>query len=74
MEDINDLQWSADDSQIITGSVDQTAIIWDVEKACVHKVLSEAKHFVNGVTIDPLAHFAVTMSSDRRVLLYNRHN
>lgn len=32
LEDIYDLCWSQDSSQIVTGSVDNSAIIWDVQK------------------------------------------
>lgn len=71
LEDVNDLQWSADDSLIITGAVDRTAILWDVEKGQSLKIFNEAKHFVNGVTIDPLSHYAITMSSDRAMRVYN---
>ena len=32
MEDIYDICWSPDSSQILSGSVDNTAILWDVAK------------------------------------------
>ncbi len=32
LEDVYDLCWSHDSSYIITGSVDNSAIIWDVQK------------------------------------------
>lgn len=32
LEDIYDLSWSADEQHIISGSVDNTAIIWDIKK------------------------------------------
>lgn len=32
LEDIYDLSWSNDCCYIITGSVDNTAIVWDVQK------------------------------------------
>jgi len=71
LEDVIDLGWSSDDSLIITGSVDQTAILWDVEKGQKLKIFHEAKHFVNGVALDPLSHYGVTMSSDRAMRIYN---
>lgn len=70
LEDINDLQWSKDDTHIITGSVDRVAILWNVEKCEKVRSFNEAKHFVNGVTIDPLFQYAVTMSSDRSMRVY----
>lgn len=35
LEDIYDLCWSHDSNFIITGSVDNSAIIWDVQKGAV---------------------------------------
>lgn len=32
MEDVYDICWSPDSSQILSGSVDNTAILWDVSK------------------------------------------
>lgn len=32
LEDIYDLSWSHDSCYIVTGSVDNSAIIWDVQK------------------------------------------
>ena len=32
LEDVYDLSWSRDSSYIITGSVDNSAIVWDVVK------------------------------------------
>ena len=32
MEDVYDLCWSPDSTQILSGSVDNTAILWDVSK------------------------------------------
>jgi chromatin assembly factor 1 subunit B len=32
MEDVYDICWSPDGSQIMSGSVDNTAILWDVTK------------------------------------------
>lgn len=32
LEDVYDLCWSCDSSRIITGSVDNTAIVWDIQR------------------------------------------
>ena len=32
LEDIYDLSWSCDSCQVVTGSVDNSAIVWDVQK------------------------------------------
>ena len=38
MEDVYDLCWSPDCTQILSGSVDNTAILWDVSKGCITKL------------------------------------
>ena len=65
LEDINDICWSYDDLHIVSGSVDHTAILWDIEKGQKIAILSDSKHFVNGVAWDPLNSFVATMSCDR---------
>ena len=32
LEDVYDLSWSADGKNLISGSVDNTAILWDTKK------------------------------------------
>lgn len=65
LEDINDLSWSHDDSRLVSGSVDHTAILWDIEKGQKLAIFTDSKHFVNGVAWDPLDRFVATMSCDR---------
>ena len=65
LEDINDLSWSHDDVYLVSGSVDHTAILWDVEKGQKLVILSDSKHFINGVAWDPLNNYVATMSCDR---------
>ena len=36
MEDVYDLAWSPDSNQLITGSVDNSAIVWDANKGTVN--------------------------------------
>ena len=38
MEDVYDLCWSPDCTQILSGSVDNTAILWDVSKGCISSI------------------------------------
>nr|XP_002127701.1 chromatin assembly factor 1 subunit B-like isoform X1 [Ciona intestinalis] len=71
LEDINDLCWSSDDLYIVTGSVDHTAVLWDVNKGQKMAILSEAKHFVHGVAWDPLGQYVATLSCDRSLRIYN---
>ncbi|KAF9420884.1 hypothetical protein BGZ94_009003 [Podila epigama] len=70
LSDIYDLAWSPDGRYIISGSIDNTARIWDVKDAkCIH-VLADHHHYVQGVAWDPLGEFIATQSSDRTVHIY----
>jgi chromatin assembly factor 1 subunit B len=65
MEDVYDLSWSQDSQFLISGSVDNTAIVWDVQKAKSTTMIKEHKGFVQGVAWDPLNKFFATLSTDR---------
>ncbi|KAF9095244.1 hypothetical protein BGX29_009125 [Mortierella sp. GBA35] len=70
LSDIYDLAWSPDGRFIISGSIDNTARIWDVKDAkCIH-VIADHHHYVQGVAWDPLGDFVATQSSDRSVHIY----
>ncbi|KAF9361298.1 hypothetical protein BGX26_004483 [Mortierella sp. AD094] len=70
LSDIYDLAWSPDGRFIISGSIDNTARIWDVKDAkCIH-VITDHHHYVQGVAWDPLGEFVATQSSDRSVNIY----
>lgn len=45
-EDIYDLCWSPDDAKLLSGSIDNTAIIWDFSKGKMDKILTDHKGFV----------------------------
>lgn len=65
MEDVYDLSWSQDSQFLISGSVDNTAIVWDIEKAKSSTIIREHKGFVQGVAWDPLNKYLATISTDR---------
>lgn len=71
LEDIYDLCWSADGRHIISGSVDNSAIMWDVTKDQKLCIFNEHKSFVQGVTWDPLNEYIATMSTDRSCRVYS---
>lgn len=71
LEDIYDLCWSADGRHIISGSVDNSAIIWDVTKDQKLCIFNEHKSFVQGVSWDPLNEYIATMSTDRSCRIFN---
>ncbi|ESQ31417.1 hypothetical protein EUTSA_v10004101mg [Eutrema salsugineum] len=69
-KDVLDLQWSPDDAYLISGSVDNSCIIWDVNKGSVHQILDAHCHYVQGVAWDPLAKYVASLSSDRTCRIY----
>ncbi|XP_050204251.1 chromatin assembly factor 1 subunit FAS2 [Mercurialis annua] len=69
-KDVLDLQWSSDSAFLISGSVDNSCIIWDVNKGSVHQILDGHLHYVQGVAWDPLAKFVASLSSDRTCRVY----
>ncbi|XP_015113309.1 chromatin assembly factor 1 subunit B [Diachasma alloeum] len=69
LEDIYDISWSPDSSFMVSGSVDNSAIVWDVQKGRSISILQDYKGFVQGVSWDPLNQFISTLSTDRHCRL-----
>ena len=65
VSDITDLRWSRDSKYLLSGSVDNSAILWNIEKMVLVQRFDGHSHFVQGVTIDPHFRYLVTQSSDR---------
>lgn len=70
IEDVYDLAWSPDSAKLISGSVDNSAILWDAVKGQSQKILTDHKHYVQGVCWDPRNFYVATHSSDRSCRLY----
>lgn len=70
--DVYDLSWSPDSSCLISGSVDRTAIMWDVAASKQMQILKDHTNFVQGVAWDPLDKFVATQGCDRSCRLYSR--
>lgn len=73
LEDVYDLCWSPDSTSLISGSVDNTAIIWDVQKGS-RSILEDHKGFVQGVTWDPKNELLATLSSDRKLRVFHANS
>ncbi|XP_024031867.1 chromatin assembly factor 1 subunit FAS2 [Morus notabilis] len=69
-KDVLDLQWSTDGAFLISGSVDNSCLIWDANKGSVHQILDAHFHYVQGVAWDPLAKYVASLSSDRTCRIY----
>lgn len=65
IEDVYDISWSQDSLFLLSGSVDNSAMVWDVQKAKSTAIIKEHKGFVQGVAWDPLNKFLATLSTDR---------
>ncbi|KAI5733217.1 hypothetical protein M8J76_009076 [Diaphorina citri] len=71
LEDVYDISWSPTSTHLISGSVDNTAIMWDVHKGKNLGILTEHKKFVQGVAWDPKNQYVATLSSDRSLRTYS---
>lgn len=71
IEDICDLAWSKDGQFLLSGSVDNSAILWDTTKGTKIWCSDAIKGYVQGVALDPHSQFMVTISSDRTLRTYN---
>ncbi|XP_066145773.1 chromatin assembly factor 1 subunit B [Euwallacea fornicatus] len=70
-EDVYDICWSVDSSKILSGSIDNTAILWDIKNGKMDHILSDHKGFVQGVAWDPQNQFIATISTDRVCRLFD---
>lgn len=65
MEDILDISWSRDSQTLISGSIDNSVIVWNVATGSKIAILKEPKGFVQGVVFDPLGLTYSVLSTDR---------
>ncbi|XP_069058634.1 chromatin assembly factor 1 subunit B [Pleurodeles waltl] len=71
LEDVYDICWTLDGNYMASASVDNTAIMWDVNKGQKVSIFNEHKSYVQGVTWDPLGQFIATLSCDRVMRVYS---
>uniref|UniRef100_A0A6M2D2R9 Putative chromatin assembly factor n=1 Tax=Rhipicephalus microplus TaxID=6941 RepID=A0A6M2D2R9_RHIMP len=74
IDDVCDICWSPDNIYLLSGSVDNSAIIWHVEKGKKISLLNENKGFVQGVAWDPRDTYFTTLSSDRSLRIFKVSN
>lgn len=70
VSDITDLKWSMDSKFLMSGSVDNAAILWNIDKMCMLQRFDGHTHFVQGVAIDPFFKYLITQGSDRCVKIW----
>ncbi|KAM4608600.1 chromatin assembly factor 1 subunit B [Polymixia lowei] len=73
IEDVYDISWTRDGNSMVSGSVDNTAIMWDINKGQKLCIFNEHKSYVQGVTWDPLGQYVATLSCDRVMRVYSTH-
>ncbi|XP_037345558.2 chromatin assembly factor 1 subunit B [Pungitius pungitius] len=73
IEDVYDMCWTQDGNSMVSGSVDNTAIMWDINKGQKLCTLYDHKSYVQGVTWDPLGQYIATLSCDRVMRVYSTH-
>ncbi|MBN3312022.1 CAF1B factor, partial [Atractosteus spatula] len=71
IEDVYDLSWTTDGNFLVSGSVDNTAIMWDVNKGQKMSIFNDHKSYVQGVAWDPQGQYITTLSCDRVMRVYS---
>ncbi|XP_028399904.1 chromatin assembly factor 1 subunit B-like [Dendronephthya gigantea] len=74
IEDVYDLAWSPNGTQLISGSVDNSVIIWDTNKGDKLRILKDHRQYVQGVSWDPCGTYVASYSCDRTCRIYNTSN
>ncbi|XP_067946349.1 chromatin assembly factor 1 subunit B-like [Watersipora subatra] len=69
--EVYDLAWSPDAAFILSGTMDNTAYVWNTATCKKRALLQHHKGYVQGVAWDPGNKFITTVSSDRSAIAYN---
>jgi len=64
-EDVNDACWAPDTTALLTGSIENVCMVWDVSKGKGQGRLTDHGHYVQGVAWDPAQQYVVSQSADR---------
>lgn len=65
VEDVLDISWSPCSSRLVSGSVDNKLIFWDLNKGRYSDILGDHKGFVQGVGWDPQGQYIASACTDR---------
>ncbi|MQL76111.1 hypothetical protein Taro_008489 [Colocasia esculenta] len=68
--DVVDLSWSPDDSNLASGSLDNTIHIWNLTNGICTAVLRGHSSLVKGVAWDPIGSFIASQSDDKTVIIW----
>ncbi|SCU97350.1 LADA_0H05820g1_1 [Lachancea dasiensis] len=68
--EIYDISWSPDDKYIVSGSMDNSIRVFDVEESTCVATSGDHNHYVQGVVWDPQNELIISQSADRSVHLH----
>ena len=72
-DDVMDLAWSPDGTALLSGSIDNRVIVWEVsdkKRGAMITQFTNHKHFVQGVAWDPAQQYIISQSADRSCKVY----
>ncbi|KAF6263109.1 WD40-repeat-containing domain protein [Scenedesmus sp. NREL 46B-D3] len=69
-DDVTDIAWAHDDAVLLTGSVENEVMLFDVHSRQNLQRLLGHRHYVQGVAWDPLGAWLVSASADRSVRVH----
>eukprot|EP00871_Galdieria_phlegrea_P000778 jgi/Galph1/1700/GphlegSOOS_G390.1 len=72
LQDVLDLCWSPCGKYLVSASVDNKVITWNILHKTAIRVIDGHHHFVQGVAMDPLGEYFTSQSSDRTLRIYQR--
>ena len=69
-DDVQDLAWAPGGAALVTGSVDNSSIVWSEASGRGLIRLEGHEHYVQGVAWDPQGEYVASASGDRKVNVY----
>lgn len=73
VQDVLDLAWTADGYTLVSASVDNSIMVWNIRNPSQPPVTIRAhSNFVQGVSIDPLGKIIASLGNDRSLRLFSR--
>ncbi|GAB4818954.1 hypothetical protein N2152v2_006000 [Parachlorella kessleri] len=72
-DDIMDVSWSCDGTALVSGSIDNKNLVWDMTDKRRGQLLHQLKphsHYTQGVAWDPAQRYIVTQSADRTCMVH----
>ena len=71
LDDIYDISWSKDGNFLVSSSMDNTVVLWDMQKYNKLHIFSDFKGNVQGVCLDPLNRYIASIGIDRTLRIHD---